>query len=157
MTDIPHRRVRTCRHIVLGLALALDAGPASAGEEDAIRLTLMQWMAEFNAGSTERICDLFSTELRYDYRGFPERSYADICAVLNQSLSDPARRYSYAVDIREVLTSGDSAVVRLVWTLTIAPADGTPPTKIDEYGMDFFRKQADGSWKITRFLAYDAP
>jgi hypothetical protein len=35
----------------------------------------------------------------YDYRGFPERSFADICGTLQRSLSGPTKRYVYALDI----------------------------------------------------------
>jgi ketosteroid isomerase-like protein len=29
--------------------------------------------------------------------------------------------------------------------------------RTQEYGIDLFRRQADGSWKIIRYLAYEAP
>ncbi len=53
-----------------------------------------------------------------------------------------------------MLVFGDVAVVRLVWTLTIEPKDGASIESI-EPGMDIFRKQADGSWQIIRYMAYE--
>ena len=48
----------------------------------------------------------------------------------------------------------DVAVVRLTWTLTITPKDGTTITSI-EPGLDVFRKEADGRWRIVRYMAYE--
>jgi uncharacterized protein (TIGR02246 family) len=105
----------------------LDATPVSPAAvatestveaEQAVRSALAAWNADFNAGNAERICDLFAPDVRYDYPGFPERGYDEICALLQGSLADRTRTFSYALDIREVIVSDDIAVVRLVWTLT---------------------------------------
>jgi steroid delta-isomerase len=58
------------------------------------------------------------------------------------------------LDIKEILVFGDVAVVRLVWTLTIEEKDGREIKSV-EPGMDVFRRQADGSWKIVRYMAYE--
>jgi len=105
------------------LALTLFTAPAGAGAaqhaEEEIRARLAKWTQDFNAGKADAVCSLFSPELRYDFRGYPERGYADICARLTRSLADSSKRYAYALDVREILVSGDIAVVRLVWTLTV--------------------------------------
>ena len=46
-----------------------------------------------------------------------------------------------------------SFLVRLTWTSTVT---GGPEgdVKSVEPGMDIFRRQPDGSWKIMRYLAY---
>ena len=49
---------------------------------------------------------------------------------------------------------GDVAVVRLTWTLIMTPPDGKM-TKSVEPGIDIFKKQDDGSWKIIRYMAYE--
>jgi uncharacterized protein (TIGR02246 family) len=123
--------------------------------ERAVRTALAAWNADFNAGNADRICDLFAPDLRYDFPGFPERGYDEICTLLQRSLADRSKTYSYALDIREVIVSGDLAVVRLVWTLTVRPADGGAAATSREPGMDIFSKQADGSWKIARYIAYE--
>jgi uncharacterized protein (TIGR02246 family) len=130
--------------------------PASAAET-AIRGALAQWTADFNARDATRICDLFAPDLVYDYRGFPERTHADLCALLRRSLADPAKRFTYALDVKEIIVSGDMAVVRLVWTLrTTLPGTATS-VESREPGLDVFRRQPDGSWKIARYIAYEAP
>lgn len=69
-------------------------------------------------------------------------------------MGDETRSYRYALDIKEILVFGDVAVVRLVWTLTIKEKDGREMKSV-EPGMDLFRRQADGSWKIVRYMAYE--
>jgi ketosteroid isomerase-like protein len=142
------------------VALTLFASPAGAlaagRAEDEIRATLERWTHDFNEGRTDAVCALFSPELRYDFRGYPERGLADICARLKRSLADESKRYAYALDIREIIVSGDIAVVRLVWTLTVTLGNGQTVISV-EPGMDVFAKEPDGSWKIIRYLAYAAP
>ena len=69
-------------------------------------------------------------------------------------MTNKTRAFSYALDIKEVLIFGDVAVVRLVWTLTIKERDGREIKSV-EPGMDIFRRQADGSWRIVRYMAYE--
>jgi steroid delta-isomerase len=102
----------------------------------------------------EESCDLFASELRYDYRGLPERNYLDMCAGLRRALTDPSKHYSYGLAIKDIFVFGDMAAVRLVWTLTLTSA-GSPPKVSQEHGIDVFRRQPDGAWRIIRFVAYD--
>lgn len=142
------------------VALTLLAAPASVGAtqhaEEEIRAALVKWTQDFNAGKADAVCELFSQELRYDFRGYPERTYADVCSRLKRSLADKSKRYAYALDIREILISGEIAVVRLVWTLTVTLPNGQTVTSV-EPGMDVFRREPDGAWKIIRYLAYAEP
>ena len=142
------------------LALLLLAVPATiaAAEsaEDTIRATFAQWTKDFNAGKADAVCGLFSPELRYDFRGYRERDYNDVCTLLHRSLADKSKRYAYALDIREIIVSGDLAVVRLAWTLNVTLPSGQVVTSV-EPGMDILRKSPDGQWKIIRYIAYEAP
>ena len=79
------------------------------------------------------------------------------CDLLQRSLSDRTKRYAYTLAIKEILVSGELAVVRLVWTLTVTKPDGSGETVTQEPGMDVFRKQPDGAWMIIRYIAYESP
>ena len=139
------------------LLLAPAAGRAVvANAEDAISATFAQWTKDFNAGNADAVCRLFSPDLRYDFRGYPERDYNDVCTLLHRSLADQSKRYVYALEIREIPVSGDLAVVRLAWTLTVTLPNGQIVTSV-EPGMDVLRKSPDGQWKIIRYIAYEAP
>ena len=123
--------------------------------EAAIRAALEKWTADFNAGNAAQICNLFAAELIYDYRGHPERYFRDICSLLQRSLADRSKQYRYALEIKEILIAGEFAIVRLTWTLTIRANDASASVQSIEPGMDIFRKQPDGTWKIIRFIAYE--
>jgi len=111
-------------------------------------------MAEFNAGDSRKVCDLFAPDLIADYQGQPERDYDALCQLLRGSLSDCERKFHYSLDIKEILVSGRLAVVRLVWTLRAYPRNGSAPAATIEPGIDIFRLQPNASWKICRFVAY---
>jgi steroid delta-isomerase len=154
-------RGRAAAALIGGALLCLPPGAASAQSASSaqaeIRAALTQWMADFNAGRSDRVCGLFAPDLIAQYRGQPERNYNALCDLLKRSLSDQTKKFSYALDIKEIIVAGDLAVVRLNWTLTICRTDAPEETILEEPGMDLFRRQADGNWKISRYLGYDAP
>lgn len=141
---------------VIALLLAGTPPPASAADnaQAQIEVALTQWKADFNAGRADKVCDLFARDLRADFRGQPERGYDALCALLRRSLADPARAYTYALAIKEILVWGDTAVVRLTWTLTVRRRDSGKATTSVEPGLDVFRRQSDGHWRIVRYMAY---
>lgn|SRR5215471_8895996 len=137
-----------------GVVLAAGAAAQPAGEaEAAIRAALAKWTADFNARDASKICDLFAPDLRYDFRGLPERDYQALCALLRRALADTSKTFTYSLDIKEIIVSEDLAVVRLVWTSKLSADGKTVETR--EPGLDVFRKQPDGSWKIARYIAYE--
>ena len=121
-----------------------------------IAVELEKWTRDFNSGNVTEVCSLFAPDLISNFRGAPEDTYKSLCANLQTALEDPAKTYHYDLDIKEIMVSGELAVVRLVWTLKIRPKNGPEETK-QEPGLDIFRREADGSWKITRYMAYEAP
>jgi hypothetical protein len=75
-------------------AIAEEAAADAAAE---IRQALTQWTDDFNAGRTDKICDLFAADVRADIRGAPERDHAAICDLLVRSLKDESKHYTYAM------------------------------------------------------------
>jgi ketosteroid isomerase-like protein len=137
--------------VLLASLVLANAPAARADDADDIRARLELWTDDFNAGRADAVCDLFSKEAISNYRGQPERNYEEICGLLQKSLADPARQYRYQLDLREIIVEGDIAIVRLTWTLFVAPLNVTSV----EPGMDVFRKEADGKWRIVRYMAYE--
>lgn len=145
------------------LALLMSALYAPAAKADSttaasneIRDELEKWTRDFNSGDASEVCSLFAPDLISNFRGEPEDTYNSLCANLQMALGDSAKAYHYDLEIREIIVSGDLAVVRLVWTLKLRPKNGAEETK-REPGLDIFRRQPDGSWKIARYMAYEAP
>jgi uncharacterized protein (TIGR02246 family) len=149
------RRLLAAASISLALTCSASAQGDSAAQS-AIRATFTQWMTAFNAGDAEKACALFSPDLIAQIRGLPERGYAVACDVIKQSLSDPSKAYTYALDLKEILVSGDLAVARLTWTLKVRQKQTATETSYEEYSLDILRRQQDGSWKLVRFLMYDS-
>jgi steroid delta-isomerase len=154
------------RVVVFVVGLVLATAPAHASDEAAraeIASALAQWTEDFNAGRADKVCDLFARDLRADFRGVPERGYEAQCDLLQRALSDPARRFSYALSIKDIQVWGDTAVVRLDWTLTVRPRDagrggaagGAGESVTREPGLDVFRRERDGRWRIVRYMAYE--
>ncbi len=153
--------IRAIAGCALALMLAVSWVSAANDESTAavsnqIRVELEKWKLDFNAGDASQVCKLFAPDLISNFRGEPEDTYNSLCANMQMALSDQAKTYHYDLEIKEILVSGDLAVVRLVWTLKMRPKNGPEETK-REPGMDIFRRQADGSWKISRYMAYEAP
>jgi steroid delta-isomerase len=136
------------------LAVALCSPAAIAGPSEDIRTALDNWTKAFNSRDVGHVCDLFAGDLVAVYQGQPERNYDAICTLLSNSLRDREKSYHYSLDLKEILVSGDLGAVRLVWTLTVAREDGGVIETIDEPGIDVFRRQPDGVWKIARYLAF---
>ena len=154
---------RVCGRLGAALVASALAGSLAAAQtgdqaQADIRAALMKWTADFNARNLGEVCDLFAPDLRYDFQGLPERSYDDFCKLLHASLSDAGKRFTYSPPaIKEVIVSGDLAVVRLTWTLKVH-SEGTPSdVTSEEIGLDVFRRQPDGRWKIIRYIAFEAP
>jgi ketosteroid isomerase-like protein len=154
----PRMRALTSSGLLLLASLALACPAAAQGNslaQGTIRRALTQWMTDFNAGNADKICGLFAPDLIAQVRGQPERRYGALCDLLQHSLSDQTKTYTYALDIKEILVADDLAVVRLVWTLKVRQKGTDGETTFDELGLDVFRRQPDGSWKIARFMSYD--
>jgi ketosteroid isomerase-like protein len=123
--------------------------------QNEIRSTLEKWRSAFNDRDERQVCDLFAPDLIANYQGQPERDYAALCQLLHAALQARGTTYHYSLQINEILVYGETAVVRLVWTLEINEA-GAAKEVIAEPAVDIFRHRADEGWKISRYLAYPA-
>ena len=128
---------------------------STSAAEAQIRAALERWQTAFNGRDEQQVCDLFAPDLTANYEGQPQRDYASLCQMLQTTLQDRDRTYRYSLKINHILVYGDTAVVQLVWTLEI---DNTADGKeiVEEPAVDIFHHQGDGSWKISRYLAYSS-
>ena len=161
----PHHGRERVRRLAAGWIIAAAALTAPLGSsggaepteaaEHEIRSAIENWRSAFNARDENRVCALFAPDLVANYQGEPERDYSSLCEMLRAAVRDPDVTYRYSVEINEIMVYADAAVVRLVWTLEIDKA-GSPAQTIEEPAVDIFHRQADGSWKVSRYLAYPA-
>jgi steroid delta-isomerase len=150
--------------IIAAAALTAPFDPSGGGEppgaagraaENEIRSAIENWRSAFNARDEDRVCALFAPDLVANYQGGPERDYSSLCEMLRAAVRDPYVSYRYSVEINEIVVYGETAIVRLVWVLEIERA-GSPKETIEEPAVDIFHRQVDGSWKVSRYLAYPA-
>lgn len=138
------------RFILLLLPLFLFA---AEDKEEIIRL-LNQWSDDFNAERIEPVCRLFAEDVVASYPHSADRNYASLCRNFKGIFSNPDMKFTYdRPEIKEILVSGDLAVVRLVWTLKVSKHD-IQIERVVENGLDVFKKQPDGTWKIHTSYAY---
>lgn len=145
----------------MGALLAQQLGLAGAAEspslpEKEIRSAIENWRNAFNERDEQQVCGLFARDIVANYQGAQARDYESLCEMLRSALRDRDAAYHYSVRINDIIVDGDSAVVRLVWALEVEKA-GNPTQTIDEPAIDIFRREPDGSWKISRYLAYPEP
>ena len=132
--------------------------PAVAdADSDGVAITdrLQRWTVAFNARDAAGVCDLFALDLVSTVPDALDGSRDALCGKLSAVLAKPGLKLHYdSPDIREIIVSGDIAVVRLFWTLT-AQKGGESSTST-EAGMDIFKRQPDGKWSISRFISFSA-
>jgi uncharacterized protein (TIGR02246 family) len=130
-----------------GIAHADDQAEVSA-----ITARLQAWTAAFNARDAKAVCDLFASDLIATTPDALDGNRDALCGRLSALLAKTDVQFSYRPDILEIIVSGDLAVVRVNWTLTIK-RNGTETSGV-EAGLDVFKRQPDNRWSISRFLAF---
>jgi len=93
--------------------------PAAAGADspDAeIRAALEHWMADFNAGHADKVCDNLRPQPARRRRGCRERDFDAQCGLLRQTPAIPNAPFPMRSISRRSSPTGDMAAVRLKWT-----------------------------------------
>ena len=139
----------------VAFCLAMPARPYAADPAQAIEQRLRQWTEDFNAGRADRLCDLFAPDLIANYRGQPEKSFDSLCTALQEDLTTGPRDFRYDLELNEIMVAGDMAMVRLIWHLTVTDRETGETFQSADRGIDIFRLQPDGQWRIARYIAYE--
>ena len=140
---------------VLFATFLLDGWVYASDPKTEITERLMKWPQDFNSKDIQGVCGLFASDLIATYPGVTNKGYHEMCHQLTAALNDPEKIMRYEEpEIEQILIEGDLAIVRLVWTLNIAFKHKPDTQQITEIGLDVFRRQSDGSWKIAISYAY---
>ncbi|QIE26526.1 hypothetical protein SBC1_41980 (plasmid) [Caballeronia sp. SBC1] len=141
--------------VLAGVGAATPARADVDSDRAAITDRLRRWTVAFNARDAAGVCDVFAPDLVSTVPGALNGSRDALCGKLSAVLAKPELQLHYdSPDIREIMVSGDIAVVRLFWTLTARK--GTDQSVSTEAGMDIFKRQPDGKWSIARFISFSA-
>jgi ketosteroid isomerase-like protein len=127
----------------------------SAGAVRSIRAALDGWVDAANRQDWQTAARVWAPDLVGWYPGQPDDTYAkEMERAANPKSGRPKTRYE--VKVEEVMVSGPLAVVRDIWRFTTAP--GTPDSLIAVVrGFEVWRRQADGHWKISRWISAPEP
>jgi ketosteroid isomerase-like protein len=147
-----------CCAVLIGCALFISRSSADSVAHEEIRTALENWSADFNAGNKEAACSLFAPDLVASYPGASDWGHGAMCRQLAAAIDNPDKSLRYdPPQIEEILVSGDLAVVRLIWTLRVTGRDLPGELVVEENGLDVFRRQPDGKWRIRISHAYTQP
>jgi ketosteroid isomerase-like protein len=121
----------------------------------AITQVLNKWPQDFNAKNIQAVCELYAPDVVAMYQGQPDRNYDDLCDQLKASMNNAELIFHYETPtIQQILIEGDLAIVRVIWTLRISDKKQVIRDVIREKGLDIFRHEPDGSWKVIISFAY---
>ena len=141
--------------VCLLAAVTTTASARADAEADKTAITerLRVWTAAFNTHDAAGICDLFAPDLVVTIPGALEGNREALCGGLAALQARPDLQLHYDnPDIREIIISGDLAVVRIVWRLTTRK--GADQDVTTEAGIDIFKRQPDGRWSIARMATF---
>lgn len=139
--------------ILAGVGATTPALADVDADKAAITARLQRWTEAFNTRDPAGVCDIFAPDLVSTVPEALDGSHDAICTRLAALLKKPELQLHYdRPDIREIIVSGDIAVVRLFWTLTARK--GAVQNMDTEAGMDIFQRQPDGRWSIARFISF---
>lgn len=130
-------------------ARARDIGAVdTAADEQAIAAVRGREMTAFNAGAADSALAVFSADAVLMPPNEPMRAGADEIRTWLQGMTNQFAvegRYSDA----QVTVTGDVAVERFVAELRVTPKAGGATVEERFKGIHVYRRQADGSWRIT--------
>lgn len=139
--------------ILLCFFITAHAKPNNAADHAVFNVLFTAWTTAFNGKNLPQTCALFSSELKADYRGAPQKSFTSICDGFKKVFSENSRRYVYRFKLNDIYHTGDLAAVRITWYLDIYENEKLILTTQDE-GLDILQKTAAG-WKIVNYLGYE--
>lgn len=145
------------KRVILCFVFAVFLSSSLAASDSAQEITqlLQQWPVDFNNKNLSAVCGLFASDLVASYPGSIDRNYEQMCQRFSTALSDPNKVYHYELPkIEQIIIQDTLAVVRLIWTLEVRDLHGQLLEKVEEKGLDIFRRQQDNSWKIAISYAY---
>ena len=140
--------------LLLTLAFASATAPAGApadavAAETAIRAALDGWVAAANRGDYAATMSVWAPDLIGWAPEGPDDSYER--ELKGSKASPEIVRTTYALKIDEVIVDGSLAVVRDTWTQTTKQDSGA--AKVGTFrSFEVWRRQPDGSWKISRWI-----
>lgn len=127
-------------------AAPTSTAPQAQQDEAVIRQSLADWLKAFNSGDYAKAAQVWAPDMRGWGDGEEDSYQREMDAARSMPRVDNPKVH-YALRIDEVMVEGDMAVVHDTWTEIGATGKArTFPS------FEVWRRQADKSWKISRWL-----
>jgi ketosteroid isomerase-like protein len=135
--------------------LGCTAAGANSTKSDfeMIEQRFADWTEAFNRRDLDGSCALFSKDIRADHQGVPTENWQTMRARFQKLFADKSRQYKYRFKLINVYRSGDLAVGRITWYLTVTK-DGKPAFVEETQSMDIFKPNKEGVWEMIDFVSF---
>lgn len=138
--------------MIISFLLASNAVADKNQDHKIFEKIFSEWTYAFNHKDLNGSCNLFSKDLIASYQGVPKKTYASVCDGFKKIFKSDLN-YQYQFKLHQVYRSQDLAAVRLTWYLKISE-NGKLISDTQDEGLDVFKKNSQGEWKIVNYLGY---
>lgn len=140
---------------ICGATANLYAADASAKSDDfkVIEKRFAEWTEAFNRRDLDGSCALFAKDIRADHQGVPTENWSTMRARFQKLFADKSREYKYRFKLLSVYRSGDLAVGRITWYLTVTK-NGKRLFAEETQSMDVFMPNRKGVWEMVDFVSF---
>ncbi len=125
----------------------------NANDFRAIEKRFAEWTESFNRRDLDGSCALFSKDIKADHQGIPTEDWSTMRMRFQKLFADKSREYKYRFKLLRVYRSGDLAVGRITWYLTVTK-DGKPLFEEETQSMDVFKPNKEGVWEMVDFVSF---
>jgi uncharacterized protein (TIGR02246 family) len=136
---------------MLAVAKILAVGEPAASEkqiEAGVRAEFARWTEAYKRHDLQETMMIFDPQVRFAFQGGPDVGYAELeRSYAAEFKTDTTAEWVGSID--EVQASGDLAAEFSTWKL-IEHRDGKEVELAQNRGMDLFRLNARGEWRIIR-------
>jgi uncharacterized protein (TIGR02246 family) len=129
----------------------LAAAPAAEAE---VRAEFARWTDAYRRHDLAGTMAIFDPGVRFAFQGSPDAGYAELQRGYEQDFRQPGAAAVWEGAIDEVIASGDQAAEFSTWKLVQRGPAGEEKVLAHNRGMDLFRRNARGEWRIIRSLNY---
>lgn len=149
------RRFATCLLTFSILLGTMSGASAKATDNDfkVIEKRFADWTEAFNRRDLDGSCALFAKNIRADHQGVPTENWQTMRARFQKLFADKSLQYKYRFKLINVYRSGDLAVGRITWYLTVTK-DGKPFLEEETQSMDVFKLNKEGVWEMVDFVSF---
>lgn len=137
----------------LGIGACAKSGADTDRIADTIKLQDVQWSKDYAAKDVNGIEGHYASDGVFAAPGFIATTDVERRHILSTLMSDPNFKQTFSPDRVDVAKSGDFAVSRGHFAMTMTDTKTNAVQEIPGSYLTVYRKEADGSWKASaRYL-----